>query len=153
MIRVEAFGFGRVWQGGEPIELVRRQKELFFFLLEQPGGERRDAIATALWPEEGDRELLVNRFGALVGRLRKTLGESAIVFSGKRRQPGLYRLELGIESYDVREFEEAVRAYDYEKAIRLYKGVYLPEIESDWAFWRRQELEVQYQKVLEIIDG
>lgn len=151
--KVQGLGFGRVWQDDDAIEFARKQKELFFFLLERPAGERRDAIIAALWSDTAAEERLVARFASLLYRLRNNLGRHIVEFLGEESwQDEVYQLKVEIEFYDVRAFEAAFRTGDYKRAIELYSGQYLPEIESDWAFWRRQELEVMRQTAQEALD-
>lgn len=151
---------------GEPIIAIDHQPithwrlsqipELFFLLLENQRPMRKEQIITALW--ETVDEQIDKKLRMLFYYLRKTLGESCVVF-----QSGCYSLclEAHFSSsvwYDVAIFQahsasaqQALAEEDEEaarqemlRAVDLYRGEYAQPFYSDWCRRRRDELRQTY---------
>lgn len=130
--------------------------ELFFLLLENKSPMRKEQIITALW--ETVDEQIEKKLRMLFYYLRKTLGESCVVF-----QSGCYSLCLEAHFsagvwHDVAVFQtHAARAQqalaeedeetarrEMEGAVELYRGEYLQSFYSDWCRRQREELRQLY---------
>ena len=143
--RMEVRINSRLVTGSDWRSLVAR--DLFFFLLDHPQGLSKEQIGLELWPDASPDQLQ-QRFRNLIYRLRHAVGSEVIVLG-----PGeIYQFNTGLDyEYDVetfeRELELALRKENPEtrldhliKAIHLYQGAYLPEIDAEWALVERERL-------------
>ena len=112
----------------------------------------RDKLMAYLWPES-DVERARNLLNVSVYVLRQTFGEHALLSDGDE-----LRLNLNAIGVDVVEFENAVAAEVYERAVALYAGPFLdgfflsdsPEFEK-WVDGERNRLAAADAKVLEAL--
>ncbi len=147
--RIEILYRGRPvqnWQGKSHIA-----RDLFFCLLAHKGGLTKDEIGIHFWPDAAPAELKV-RFKNAIYRVRKAIAADVLVFDND-----LYRLNPDLEIYcDAIAFEDAIaeaRAATvalhekeaYQRAISLYTGDYLLELEAMWAWLERERLAQLYK--------
>jgi LuxR family maltose regulon positive regulatory protein len=156
-LKVYAFGEGRVVRDGRALSSSDWQaamaKELFFYILLH-GPLERDAIGTVFWPELPTKKMR-NSFHTTLHRLRHAVGSQVVVLEG-----GYYRLGDVDYWFDVEEFEAlAARArllapHDWQtedlwrRALALYHGDFLPEVERTWCVPRREALQETYVEAL-----
>ncbi len=155
---VRALGVAQVLKDG--VEIPRgawgsqRPRDLFFYLVERMPLSKEIVLA-AFWPEMPQSRAVANLYQTLY-RLRRALGCEAVVL-----EAGECRLALGLEfPVDARLFEEQARLAlnasrnDLRRmgalstASALYRGDYLPELDTDWASERRRTLKDLHIKVL-----
>lgn len=157
-LSIYAFGEPTALLEGQPIKRWRLAlvKELFFFLLDRGHPISKEAILTALWPE--DDEQASRAFHNTIYHLRKLFGEASVVF-----HPAGYSLDLtacyGEQIfYDVRAFQyyqieaeqaltlgEDIRAKEaLSNMVQLYRGDYGRAFYNDWCTFRREDLRTAY---------
>ncbi|MFQ5460470.1 MAG: BTAD domain-containing putative transcriptional regulator, partial [Anaerolineae bacterium] len=141
-LAVRAFGVPAVEVNGRPVgkgewETAAAQ-ELFFFLVDRPGGVGRDDVLLAFWPES-TMPRATSAFHSTLHRVRQAVGKGTIGHQGER-----YFVPQGcLAAYDVAEFEACVAAAadvpDQEavtllsRAADLAAGDYLQGVSADWA--------------------
>ena len=153
-VRIYGFGHGRIIRDGKEIPTQRRTvKELFFFLLSRhPQPVRKDEIVETFWPDLSPSRA-ASTLRVTLYRLRHTICDVVT-------QEGWVYLKLP-ESiwFDVWAFDEAVklalRASKkeeeitwYQRAIDLYVGAYLEDVDAEWAQIERQRLYNSYLTAL-----
>ena len=157
-LSVLAFGAPTVVLNDTPITHWRmaRSMELFFFLLDHDRSIRKEQIIDTLWLDADDNNDQTLR--STVYYLRKTVGESCIVYNS-----GSYALNLAAVygeqvRYDVAVFQDsytkarkALAVEDDDAAERalqtmigLYRGDYVQSFYSNWCTMRRDELRRMY---------
>jgi hypothetical protein len=114
--------------GGEPLELTRRQAEILAVLAMHPAGLTAEQLTLHVYGERGN--CISAR--AAMSRLRKLLG--------RRLAAVPYRL-VGDVSADFLEVEAALAAGDLDAALRAYRGPLLPDSEAPRVAQARDELE------------
>jgi len=134
------------WQGA-------KSKEMFFYILLH-GPVERDVIGLVLWPDLTPRQMR-NNFHSTLYRVRRAVGADAVVM-----EDGRYRLGDVDCWLDVREFERAVeraRLLPYgdwqaerlwRRAVSLYRGDFLLEVDREWVLPRREALRMMYLEAL-----
>jgi two-component SAPR family response regulator len=148
-IEIYAFGEGRVVRDGHPVSLAEwhtaQARELFFYVLLH-GPLERDAIGLVFWPDASSKKM-VDSFHTALYRIRRAVGANAIVTEG-----GRYALGDMDYWFDVREFEALIERarllppHDvqaenlWQRAVALYRGDLLPEVERVWCVPRREAL-------------
>jgi LuxR family maltose regulon positive regulatory protein len=156
-LKVYAFGEGRVVRDGHALSSSDWQaamaKELFFYILLH-GPLERDAIGVIFWPELSAKKM-TNSFHTTLHRMRQAVGSQVVIAEG-----GYYRLGDVSYWFDVEEFEASVtRArllspHDWQtedlwqRALALYRGDFLPEVERTWCVPRRETLREMYIEAL-----
>jgi DNA-binding SARP family transcriptional activator len=156
-LEVYAFGEGRVVRNGRPVSSSEWQaamaKELFFYIL-MHGPLERDAIGVVFWPELSAKKMTYS-FHTTLHRMRRAVGADAVVMEG-----GQYRLGDVDYRFDVEEFEALVerarllppqdwQAGDlWQRAVALYQGDFLPEVERVWCVPKREALREMYIEAL-----
>ena len=157
-LMVHALGGGRVLRDGREVEpsawRAAMAKELFFYLLLH-GPLERDEIALTFWPDAPTKKMR-NSFHTTLYRLRQAVGEGVVVVEDGRYQVG------DVDCwFDVEEFEALVerarllppqdwQAEDlWRRALDLYEGDFLPEVDRAWAIQHREALRETYLEVLE----
>ncbi len=158
LTRLQGFGFNdsKVVLDGQVVNesawRSNRAKELFFFLLNNPG-KSAEEIACQLWPELPPAKSASN-FHINLFRARRATSPGIII-----SENGRYYFSPEVEFwYDVTEFEVQLREISRlapeertlvtEKVIDLYKGALLPGFDSEWVDEKRCELENKYLKLL-----
>ena len=129
-------------------------RDILFLLLAYPEGLNKEQIGLICWPDSSPGELKL-RFKNAIYRLRHAVGANVICFENN-----IYRFNHDLNyAYDVELFQNEIVLADqsdeadkkiahYKSALRLYKGVYLPEIEGSWVLAERQRLEDAFFKAL-----
>ena len=156
-LEIYAFGGGRVVRDGHSISSSEWQaamvKELFFYIILH-GPLERDAIGVIFWPELSVRKMR-NSFHTTLYRMRRAVGADTIVVEG-----GQYRLGDVDYWFDVEEFEALVERarllppYDWQaedlwrRAVALYRGDFLPEVQRVWCVPKREALREMYVEAL-----
>ncbi|WP_350275347.1 BTAD domain-containing putative transcriptional regulator [Kribbella sp. HUAS MG21] len=85
-----------------------------------------DGLGRALWADDPPQRLR-GSLQTYVGRLRRVLGDNAIV-----TEPTGYRLDLPPECVDVRRFHQLLDARDPEQALALWRGDPFGGTNSPW---------------------
>ena len=154
---IYGLGEGRVVRDGQPVASSDWQaamaKELFFYVLLH-GPLERDAIGAVFWPELPAKGVTGSFHNALY-RARGALGADAIVV-----EEGRYRVGDIDYRFDVDEFEALVerarllplgdlQTQDlWQRAVSLYSGDFLPEVERLWGVPTREDLREKYVEAL-----
>ena len=161
-LRVRAFGTTQIMLGDKLITRadwrMDSAKDLFFLLLANPQGLRRDKVLEALWSDRLASKASVI-FHSTAYLLRKTIPH-CLVYKG-----GVYylRRDIGLES-DVAQFEEFIqraetapieteRIESYLAALALYRGEYFEESYKDWCLEIRTRLQRKYMDALFEVAG
>ena len=151
-LTVRALGRGEVEIDGKPVTVVewqnqRRVRELFFYLIANPGGLTKENIGLVFWPDSSTSQLKLQFKNALY-RLRIALGQDIVRFEEDR-----YWFNQNTDyEYDVENFCKSVALADekqdpqekitaFQKAVELYQGAYLPEVEGSWVVVERERLQ------------
>jgi ATP/maltotriose-dependent transcriptional regulator MalT/DNA-binding SARP family transcriptional activator len=156
-LEIYALGEGRVVRDGEPIASSTwhgvMTKELFFYILLH-GPLERDAIGLVFWPDLSSKKM-TDSFHTTLYRVRRAVGSDVIVV-----EDGEYQLGEVDYWFDVEEFEGVVaRArllppHDWQaehlwrRALSLYQGDFLPEVERTWSVPQREALRGMYLEAL-----
>lgn len=153
---VEAYAFGTVRVVADGNQISRTDwasntaKELFFLLLANPMGLRKEEIVDALWAEIPPAKAN-GMFHTSLYRIRRALLQDITVYEN-----GLYRLNEEIDLWDdVSEFNKLINQaksssseqnrFDlYCKAIELYQGDYFEDCYGDWCIAIRSDLLTKY---------
>ncbi len=154
--RIEAFAFGTVRVIAEGNQISRTDwasntaKELFFLLLANPVGLRKEEIVDALWTEIPPAKAN-GMFHTSLYRIRRALFQDITVYEN-----GLYRLNEEIDLWDdATEFNklinraksssnEQTRLDLYRQALELYRGDYFEDCYGDWCISIRSDLLTKY---------
>ncbi len=156
-LRVQTLGRLEVWQGRRPMEIrvlrQRRAGELLALLLIAPGRTlSSEQIAEALCPErplDAARTFFHHATSALRRALEPDLPEK---FPSRYLEvaEGQVTLRLPPDSWvDVDAFEAHCRRGEWEEALALYGGEFLPEYRyADWTVFHRERLSLLYQQAL-----
>lgn len=150
---IQGLGGNRVFTNGRELSGAEwqtvRARDIFFYILEHPKGVSRENIETTFWPEASPTQLGF-LFKKTMYRLRRAFEKDPIVFFGDR-----YSFDFqGDYEYDVEEWEQALALVEHAKdesdkvrflltAIEFYKGVFLPEVDGEWASEKRE----YYQRI------
>jgi LuxR family maltose regulon positive regulatory protein len=159
-LKIYALGQSEVEVDGQCLQwTVAKSRDLFFFLLQHPQGQRKEQIGAVFWPDHGP-ERLDSAFRSTLYRLRRTVFRDGVVF-----EDGLYRFNRASDyRFDVEAFEGLLHQAEgtaipgeasalLEEALALYRGDYLPGIYADWSALERERLRGRYQAVLETLAG
>jgi LuxR family maltose regulon positive regulatory protein len=156
-LKIYALGEGQVICDGRALSSSDWQaamaKELFFYILLNAPLER-DVVGTVFWPDLPPKKMS-NSFHTTLHRIRRAVGSQTIVM-----KEGLYRLGDVKYWFDVEEFESLVtrarllpphdwQAEDlWRRALALYRGDFLPEVERIWCVPKREALREMYIEAL-----
>jgi LuxR family maltose regulon positive regulatory protein len=156
-LKIYALGEGQVVCDGHALSSSDWQaamaKELFFYILLNAPLER-DAIGTVFWPDLPSKKVS-NSFHTTLHRIRRAVGSQTVVV-----KEGLYRLGDVRYWFDVEEFESLIararllpphdwQAEDlWQRALALYRGDFLPEVERIWCISKREALREMYIEAL-----
>ena len=139
--------------------VTQKSRELWFYLLAE-GPAPRDQVIEALWPE-AESARGVSSFHTTVHRLRQVLFPDCV-----EPRRGLWLVPRSVAVWtDDREFEQLAepargrihsdRVSDHlaqaSRAVELYRGPYLTDLDADWCNRRRQRLETWYLRLLEAL--
>jgi ATP/maltotriose-dependent transcriptional regulator MalT/DNA-binding SARP family transcriptional activator len=150
-LAIRAFGRGQVWASGKLITASEWQtkavRELFFYFLAMNKPVTKEQVGSVLWPETNDPARLRLRFKNEIYRLRRAVGQEAILYDDE-----YYQLNPAIDhEYDVESFEAYLSKAQtasspsekityYNKAIPLVGGGYLEDIDALWVTPERERL-------------
>jgi LuxR family maltose regulon positive regulatory protein len=156
-LEIYALGEERVVRDGHEVSSAEWRaamvKELFYYILLH-GPLERDAIGVVFWPELSARKV-TDSFHTTLYRMRRAVGADSVVMEG-----GQYRLGDVDYWFDVEEFEALVRRarllppHDWQaedlwrRALVLYQGDFLPEVERVWSVPKREALREMYIEAL-----
>jgi LuxR family maltose regulon positive regulatory protein len=157
-LRIKTFGQEQIERDGLPIPTsiwrATAARELFFYLLFM-GATSREDISLEFWPDSSSQRVRAN-FHTTMHRARKALGENSILF-----QNDLYFINPELEVWcDAFELETLVRRARlmpprdaltedlWRRAVELYPGDFLPSLDTDWVFTRREALRELYVEAL-----
>jgi LuxR family transcriptional regulator, maltose regulon positive regulatory protein len=131
-----------------------RAREMFFYLLFM-GAADRDQICLTFWPDHSPQQVRSN-FHTTLYRARKALGDDVIVYSSE-----IYQINPEIKVWcDAREIERfnhlsshlsphnARTEELWGKSVRLYRGEFLPSVDSEWAMSYRESYRENYLQAL-----
>lgn len=160
LVEVRAFGSGRVYVNGQPIDqwdgiLPRR---LFFYLADRGMATRNDIFAT-FWPQLQKKEA-TNVFHVTKRKITDVIGKPFTKFSD-----GFYRIAPNILLYyDVVQFTNFIQSgiiadndegiQLLESAISLYRAPFLNAVSGENVHWiekRREEIHEMYGEALSIL--
>ena len=149
-LQIRAFGAARVVINKKAVTLTEWQsqkaRDLFFLLLSSDKGWSKEVIGELMWPDSTPSQLKM-RFKNTIYRLRRVLGQDAILFDGER-----YMFNRSFDySYDVELFVDCLDRIKKAKtiqekstvtseALQVYTGHYLPEVSDSWASVEREHL-------------
>lgn len=129
-------------------------RDLFFFLLSQPGNVSKETVGSIFWPDCTPLELK-QRFKNTIYRLRHAAGKDVVFFEDE-----YYRFNRSIDyDYDaesfVKEISLAQQVQNAEEqierlkaAVQLYRGAFLPDINETWVLPERARLQQLYSAAL-----
>lgn len=153
-IQAYAFGSVRVAVDGKQISRTdwssNTAKELFFLLLANPSGLRKEEIVDALWAEIPPAKAN-GMFHTSLYRVRRALLPDVLVYEN-----GLYHLHDEMDLWDdVTEFNRLItqaksatldskQVECYRQAIALYQGDYFEDSYGDWCIPIRNDLLTKY---------
>jgi ATP/maltotriose-dependent transcriptional regulator MalT/DNA-binding SARP family transcriptional activator len=156
-LKIVTFGNVKVYCDDRQLILsdwqTREARDLFFFLLHFPP-MTKEQIALELWPDISPARLKM-RFKINIHRIRRAIGQDAIVFEGEH-----YRFNRAINySWDRETFDEILKsAYQdkrsvekralLEQANEIANGLYLADVNADWAIPERLKVQDVYQQML-----
>ena len=138
-----------------------RAREMFFLLLSNREGIRKEEAVEHLYPELSP-EKTNSAFHSNLYRVRRALYQGCVV----KGNDGVYQLNPeGTFEWDVEEFESAVerarqapsgsreRAVALQEALELYHGPFAATFHSEWASSIRMRLEDEAQESLASLAG
>jgi len=125
-------------------------RDLLLLLLMHPEGLTKEEVGAIFWPDSSPAELKL-RFKNTIYRLRHAAGKDVIIF-----EDDIYSFNRGMD-YEA-DFETFVREMDLAKgagsaaeqiqhlraAIRVYKGVFLPDLSEEWLLAERERYRQMY---------
>jgi LuxR family maltose regulon positive regulatory protein len=157
--QVFALGTGRVIENGVEIAASAWQRaaarSLFFYVTDRSRAQREE-VCRCFWPDVPESKAR-SRFYAALHDARQAVGKDRIEYV---QEESLYRVDMsGGGLYDVTAFERAVadalaqppggeRLERLLRAVALYAGPYLADMDEEWVLERRRELELTYLQAL-----
>lgn len=159
-LMIRALGNPEVSVNGKVISMpewrTQSVRDLFFFFLHQQEAVTKEQVGAALWPETRDAQALKARFKNDIYRLRRAVGRDVIVFDDE-----YYRFNRDMDyEYDVEAFDSHLlrfsktadlsdRTEHLQKAVDLFQGQYLADVDAEWASPERERLNQAYASALE----
>jgi LuxR family maltose regulon positive regulatory protein len=149
-LRVWTLGQEQIERDGELIAAsewrANSAREMFMYLLFQ-GPQSREQISLEFWPDSHPKRVRSN-FHTTLYRARQALGDNVITF-----QDGLYLINPDLDLWcDAHELEtltqharllpprDALTEDLWDRAIKLYRGDFLPSWDTAWVTYRRESL-------------
>ncbi|KXK19888.1 MAG: regulatory protein LuxR [Chloroflexi bacterium OLB15] len=153
-LRVHTLGREKIERDGVPVLpadwRAAAARELFFYLLFE-GPKRRETISLDFWPDSSAARVRSN-FHTTLYRVRQALGENVIVFNNDT-----YQINPDIDIWcDAQEFQVMIeraqglsirdaRTEDlFRRAVDLYQGDFLPQLNGEWIDSYRERLSEAY---------
>lgn len=159
-LKIRALGRGEVVFNGKALNISdwrsQSARDLFFFFVHTPNAVTKEQVGREVLNEVDDERVIKTRFKQDIYRLRKAVGRDSIVFEEET-----YRFnrdmdyEYDVEAFDAylqrarRDDDSMERIGYYRKALSIYGGGYLYDIDDDWALIERQRLNLSYISALE----
>jgi LuxR family transcriptional regulator, maltose regulon positive regulatory protein len=156
-IEIVSFGDVQVYRNQQPVGLsdwqTREARDLFFFLL-QSAALTKEQIALVFWPDISPARLKM-RFKINVYRIRKAIGQDAILFEDDR-----YRFNKALDySWDREKIDRlfkdlqqkslvAERTRLLEQLAALIKGPYLSNLDAEWAIHEQLKYQDLHRSVM-----
>lgn len=143
------FGIPRLERDGKPVKFARRKAlALLAYLALHPVPHLRDVLAAMFW---GDSDCDAARLSlrVAVSELRKVVGEQVL-----RIERDAIQMALDFSLWvDVREFQRHGAASDWQAALDLYAGEFLPDVHEDWVReWREQLRQAYLEALLRLVE-
>ncbi|GAB4496089.1 MAG: hypothetical protein OHK0052_05390 [Anaerolineales bacterium] len=131
-LRLFLLGQPRIEWLGVPLRVKRRKTlHLLAYLALNTGEHLREKLAVLLWQSVGNEAARLSLRVAL-SELRKLLGAEA--FCGGHERIGLNpSLTRWVDVQDFETFAHSKNADDWQRALNLYQGDFLPDADDDWA--------------------
>ncbi|MFN8475254.1 MAG: tetratricopeptide repeat protein [Anaerolineae bacterium] len=159
-VRIYGLGNAQLYRGDYHVQppdyTYTRAPELLFYLLTQPNRSMH-AIGAAIWPEATPQQMR-GRFHTTLHNLRKVLGDRDWIL--RSRDEYTFNRDLphwcDVEAFDTEAAvgqrltaTEPARAIDHlQRAVDLYRGLFLNDVGSPWAVPTRQALDMTYMRAL-----
>ena len=133
---------------------TQTSRDIFYLFLAHPEGLTKEQVGVILWPEASSDELKL-RFKNSLYRLRRAVGRQALLL-----EDDYYVFNWSSDyEYDVEVFTKSIEQAElvrdnqeksiyYKKAIAVYKGEYLSDIDETWASIERQRFLRMYLDAL-----
>ncbi|AFZ67736.1 tetratricopeptide repeat protein [Deinococcus peraridilitoris] len=141
LMRLQVTTLGRVvvFKDNAPVEFTLKGSPLLLAYLALHPGRTRAEIQLDLYPDK-DSVTGANYIRAAIKELRDKLGQEVVSFEGPHNAPW-YRLgRLVHVDLDLLHFHEALSKGEVARALALYRGDFMPDIEdSEWAEQKRDE--------------
>jgi len=155
---VNTLGGLEVWQGARQLEKralrQRRVGELLALLLIRPGNSLAlNQVAEALCPEKepaSAQSFVHHATSGLRHLFEPELPDRQFASRYLEVDEGQIVLRLPPGSYvDYKEFRDHISHWQWEKALAVYRGEFLPEFRyADWAAGLRESLSLSFQQAL-----
>lgn len=134
--------------------MTQSVRDFFLLIVSHPEGVTKEAIGEILWPNSTANELRL-RFKNSIYRVRRALGSDVILFENDTY---FFNKDLDYE-FDVELFLDLIKKLDASQdleqkmtqirnVLRVYKGIFLPEISSPWVATEREFLHKKHHSVL-----
>lgn len=137
-LQVATLGRQTVLRDGAEVRFGHRGcVPLLAFIALHPGKTRAE-MQLALWPDK-EASTGAAYVRQAIKELRDQLGRQVVTFSGPHQS---LRYHLGQEvrlDLDLKHFHDAVSRAEMARALALYRGPFLPDVEGDWAVQRWEE--------------
>lgn len=129
-------------------------RDLMLLLMLHPEGLTKEQIGLIFWPDISPAELKI-RFKNTIYRLRHAAGKDVVVF-----EDDLYYFNRAIDyEADFETFNREIQLaglarkaeqeiIHYRRAVELYKGEFLPEINEEWVLGERDRLHQKFMTAL-----
>jgi predicted ATPase/DNA-binding SARP family transcriptional activator len=152
-VKVRALGPLEIERDSVQVEESLRARELLLYLLCHPGGQTKEQIGAALWPD-ADPARLRNNVHVTLHRLRKLLGDAdwITVENETYRVDRKKGIELDADVFE-REVGAAMRARNADRlslSLELYRGDFFANATTgEWHLETRDRLRDLYAKALD----
>lgn len=159
-LKIRAFGRAEVSVNGSAVNVshwrTQSARDLFFYFLYRQESMTKEQIGHEIWSEIETPQAIKTRFKQDIYRLRRAVGRNVIVFEDE-----YYRFNRDLDyEYDVDAFDSYLqrarhvqdiveRIGFYRKAVDLFQGQYLSDVDADWVLIERERLKLAYTAGLE----
>jgi DNA-binding SARP family transcriptional activator len=122
-------------------------RDLFFYILQHPGGVTKEAVGLAFWPDAEPDDMKL-RFKNAIYRLRRAIGKEVILF-----EDSLYSFNRSLDyEYDVdvfknelalaqKETQSSNKLFHLTQGLQVYKGPFLPDLDQTDIIAEREHLQ------------